>query len=277
MPPHYKPLVSVVIATYNDKPTSLHAALRSVVDQTWKDWEIVIADDSTRRESVEVIEGYAKLLGDRLVFRHHERRLGLVASINEALGLARGELIARMDGDDICVPDRLESQVRHFAEHPDVGILGGNIEIISDGGEALSVRRYRKDRDGIRRVSFIRNPLAQPTVMLRKSVLDMIGVYDARFRKAEDYELWLRALKHSVVIENLDRVLVRYRVPDDYSRKRDADNWKFGIKAKLMHFSWRYPLRSLAGIALSCVLLVTPTRLLDALYRRDHRAPIIYG
>ena len=126
-------------------------------------------------------------------------------------------------------------------------------------------------------MSFIRNPLAQPTVMLRKSVLDMIGVYDARFRKAEDYELWLRALKHSVVIENLDRVLVRYRVPDDYSRKRDADNWKFGIKAKLMHFSWRYPLRSLAGIALSCVLLVTPTRLLDALYRRDHRAPIIYS
>ena len=113
--------------------------------------------------------------------------------------------------------------------------------------------------------------------MMRKSVLDRIGLYDPDFRKAEDYELWLRALKRGVVIENVDRVLIRYRVSEDYSRKRDADNWLFGIKAKLMHFSWRDPLRSLAGIALSFFLLVIPARLLDSLYKRDHRAPIIYG
>lgn len=270
-------LVSVVMATYNDRPASLDAALRSIVEQSFEDWEIVVADDSTRAETIEVLDRYAELLGGRLTVRHHANRLGLVASINEALGLARGSLIARMDGDDICMKDRLAVQSRYLADHPEVGILGGNMEIMTEGGVGLSVRRYNSDRRSLQRMSFIRNPVAQPTVMLRREVLDRIGLYDARFRKAEDYELWLRALKRGVVIENLDRVLIRYRVPEDYSRKRDADNWLFGIKAKLMHFSWRYPLHSIMGLGLSVLLLLAPTRILDALYRRDHRAPIIYN
>lgn len=270
-------LVSVAMATCDDRPDALEAAIESVADQSWKDWELVVADDSSRPDSIAVLRKYAALLGERMVYRHHERRLGLVPSINEALSLSRGELIARMDGDDICAGDRLETQAAYLSAHPEVGILGGDVEIMSDAGERLSVRRYKKGRREIRRVAFIRNPLAQPTVMLRRSVLDEIGLYDPSFRKAEDYELWLRALKRGIVIENMDRVLIRYRVSEDYSRKRDADNWLFGIKAKLMHFSWRSPLRSAAGLALSCVLLVIPARLLDSLYKRDHRAPIIYG
>lgn len=270
-------MISVVMATYNDAPDALDAAMRSVEGQTLQDWELVVADDSTRPESIAVLERHAALLGDRMVYRHHEKRLGLVGSINEALALAKGDLIARMDGDDECVPDRLEIQAAFLGSRPEVGILGGDIEVMNDAGRSLSVRRYKRGARAIRRVAFIRNPLAQPTVMMRKSVLDRIGLYDPDFRKAEDYELWLRALKRGVVIENVDRVLIRYRVSEDYSRKRDADNWLFGIKAKLMHFSWRDPLRSLAGIALSFFLLVIPARLLDSLYKRDHRAPIIYG
>lgn len=270
-------LISVVIATFNDRPDALESALASVVGQSWRDWELVVADDSTKPESIAVLNAYAARLGDRMVLRHHEKRLGLVGSINEAIGLARGEYIARMDGDDICVPDRLALQAAHLEAHPDVGILGGNIEVMTDKGETLSVRRYKKSLEEIKRIAFIRNPLAQPTVMMRRSVLDLIGLYDPQYRKAEDYELWLRALKRGVIIENLDKVLIRYRVPEDYSRKRDADNWLFGIKAKLAHFSWRSPLRSAAGLALSVALLIIPARLLDVLYKRDHRVPIIYG
>lgn len=272
-----RPTVSVVMAIFNDRPDALEAALASIAGQTWSDWELVVADDSTNAASIAVLEAYAARLGPKMILRRHEKRLGLVGSINDALDFARGDYIARMDGDDICKPDRLEKQVAYLDSHPDVGILGGDIEVMTDGGATLSVRRYKKSRADIERIAFIRNPLAQPTVMMRRSVLDLIGPYDPRFRKAEDYELWLRALKAGVVIENLDRVLIRYRVPDDYSRKRDADNWLFGIKAKLRHFSWRSPLRSAAGIALSVVLLIVPARILDALYRRDHREPIIYG
>lgn len=265
------------MATYNDDPAGLDAALGSVVAQGYADWELVVCDDSTRTESVAVLEKYKALLGERMVYRRHEVRLGFVGSINEAISLARGELIARMDGDDLCAPDRLELQVAYLAEHPEVGILGGNMEIMSAGGQTLSVRRYKRGPKEIRRIAYFRNPLAHPTVMMRKSALDRIGHYDPGFKKAEDYELWLRALKRGVVIENLDRVLVRYRVAEGYSRKRDADNWTFGIRAKLRHFTWSQPILALAGIALSLALLLIPAKLLDALYARDSRDPILYG
>jgi glycosyltransferase involved in cell wall biosynthesis len=269
-------LISVVMATYNDRPEHLDASLRSVVDQSLSDWELVVCDDSTKSETTAVIQKYAALLGPKLVHLRNSPRLGLVGSLNRALASAKGELIARMDGDDICESERLAHQAAYLDAHPEVGILGGDIQVISDEGESLSIRRYRKGRDEVRKMSFIRNPLAQPTVMLRRSVLDAIGLYDPRFAKAEDYELWLRALAAGIVIENMDEVLIRYRVPSDYSRKRDSLNWKFAIKAKLLHFRWSSPLRSCLGLLVSLGLLLTPARLLDALYRRDHRAPILY-
>jgi glycosyltransferase involved in cell wall biosynthesis len=269
-------LISVVMATYNDKPEELDASLRSVVDQSWKDWELVVCDDSSHAGSTAVLEKYALALGPRMRYLHNPSRLGLVGSLNRALTAAKGGLIARMDGDDLCCPERLAHQAAYLELHPEVGILGGDIRIISESGAVLSVRRYRKGRDEILKMSFIRNPLAQPTVMLRRSVLDEIGLYDPRFSKAEDYELWLRALKRGIVVENLDEVLISYRVPGDYSRKRDSSNWKFSIKAKLMHFRHDMPLRSCLGILVSLALLLAPAGLLDALYARDHRAPILY-
>jgi len=269
-------LISVVMATYNDRPEHLDASLRSVVDQSWSDWELVVCDDSTKSETVAVIEKYSGLLGPKMIHLRNSPRLGLVGSLNRALVAAKGELIARMDGDDICCPDRLAHQAEYLAARPEVGIVGGDIQVISDEGAPLSIRRYRKSRDDILKMSFIRNPLAQPTVMLRRSALDAIGLYDPRFAKSEDYELWLRALGRGIVVENMDEVLIRYRVPSDYSRKRDSSNWKFAIKAKLMHFRWGSPLRSSFGLLVSLALLLTPSRLLDALYRRDHRAPILY-
>ncbi len=270
-------LVSVVMASYNDKPEDLDAALRSVVEQGLQEWELVVVDDSTSAESIAVLEGYARQLGERMVYRRNQRRLGFVASMNMALGLAHGELIARMDGDDICLSDRFESQVSFLAAHPEVGILGGDMEIMSVDGKKLSVRRYKRGRDEIRKVSFFRNPLAHPTVMMRRSVLDEIGVYNPLFRKSEDYELWLRALKKGVVIENLDKVLIRYRVPEASSLKRNGDNWTFGMRAKLMHFSWRFPLLSVLGIGLSLVLFLMPAGVLNALYKSDNRTPYLYG
>ena len=268
--------VSVVMAIYNDDPRFLEAAIRSVADQSFRDWELVISDDSTKSESAAVIERFKKELGDRLVYTHNEPRLGLAPSINQALSRSSGEFIARMDGDDICLPDRLERQVAYLESHPDVGILGGDIQIITEDSERLTVRHYRCGRREIERTSFIRNPLAQPTVMMRRSVLDAIGVYDASFKKAEDYELWLRALKRSVVVENLGKVVLLYRVPKVEARKRDLPNWKFGLKAKFRHFSWRHPFMSAAGIGLSIALMITPARLLDLLYRRDYRTPILF-
>lgn len=181
-----------------------------------------------------------------------------------------------MDGDDVCVPYRLEAQVAYLDSHPEVGIAGGDIEVVDRDLRHLSVRRYAKDAKRLIRRSFIRNPLAQPTVMLRKSVLDRIGGYDPKCERAEDYELWLRAIKKSVVLANMDKILIKYRVLAEYSKKRDKRNWNYSIYGKIKNFNFRYPISSLLGIGVSLAFRLAPASILNRLYRMDHESPMLY-
>ncbi len=270
------PLVSVVIATRNDEPHYLAEAIESIAAQTYGNWELVIADDSTDSETIRVLDSYRAALGEKYKVVHNDPPLGLPRSINAAIDLARGELIARMDGDDVCLPDRLEVQVAFLGDHPEIGIVGGDIEIVSRELRHLSFRRYRKDAKDLERMSFIRNPLAQPTVMLRKSVLEKIGGYDPKCERAEDYELWLRAIKNRVGIANMEKVLIKYRVLDEYSRKRDKRNWNYGIYGKIKNFNIRHPALSILGILLSVAFRIAPASLVNGLYRMDHEAPMLY-
>jgi glycosyltransferase involved in cell wall biosynthesis len=270
-------LVSVVMATRNDDPLFLAQAIDSIKAQTYSDWELVVADDSDRRDTIQVLESYASELGEtKFRLLRNDPPLGLPRSINRALAASRGQLVARMDGDDLCLPDRLEAQVAYLEEHPDVGIVGSDIEIVDADLGHLSIRQYSKSERDIVSLSFIRNPLAQPTVMMRRSVLDRIGPYDVKCERAEDYELWLRAIKRSVKLANMDRVLLKYRISETYSRKRDKRNWKYGLYGKVKNFNARHPLYSLAGIAMSFVFLLMPGRFIDRLYRRDHASPLLY-
>jgi glycosyltransferase involved in cell wall biosynthesis len=270
-------LVSFVMATRNDDPSFLAQAIESIKAQTYTDWELVVADDSDRKDTIRVLDSYAAELGEsRFRLLRSGRPLGLPRSINRALAAARGQLFARMDGDDLCLPDRLEAQVAYLMEHPDVGIVGSDIEIVDADLRHLSTRQYLKSERDIVRLSFIRNPLAQPTVMIRRSVLDRIGPYDEKCERAEDYELWLRAIRKSVKLANMDRVLLKYRVSEVYSNKRDKRNWKYGLYGKVKNFNARHPLYSLVGIAMSFVFLIAPGRLIDRLYRWDHASPLLY-
>jgi glycosyltransferase involved in cell wall biosynthesis len=269
-------LVSVVMATWNDDPEYLAEAIASIAAQTYRNWELIIVDDSTRPETLRELDSLRASLGERCRLLRNDPPLGLARSLNAGFDLSRGELIARMDADDVCVPDRFEAQVSFLAAHPEIGIVGGDIEIVAQDLRHLSFRHYRKDPRELVRMSFIRNPLAQPTVMLRKSVLKKVGGYDPKCERAEDYELWLRAIKNSIGITNMDKVLIKYRVSDEYSKKRDKRNWKFGIYGKMKNFNFRYPFLSALGILLSIALRLAPASLVDRLYRRDYETPLLY-
>ena len=104
-----KPLVSVVMATYNEPPEIIGQAIESVLNQTYTNLELIIVDDSTDKETISAIAGY--LSDSRVVYEHPEEKLGFVPALNRGLSLSKGEYIARMDGDDICFKDRLEKQI----------------------------------------------------------------------------------------------------------------------------------------------------------------------
>jgi len=268
------PVVSVLMATYNDHPDRLWAALDSIVRQTCSDWELIVIDDSTNGGTIEVLEEYAGKLPGQMVLVHNQVRRGFVASLNQGLALARGHFIARMDGDDISEPHRLETQVKFMESHPEIGIVGSHVLVIDENGAPQSIRKYRCSHEEICARGYFRNPMAHPSVMLRRATFDLIGNYE--FAHSEDYELWLRAIKRSVRLSNIDEPLLRYRVVPAESHKRNRSGGsKYVMRAKIRHFNWKYPVRSLLGICLSAIQWLMPQPMIDALHARDAQKQIL--
>jgi len=238
------PRVSVVVPAFNEPAAVLAQSLNSVRAQTFGDFECLVIDESTDAALAQACR--EACAGDtRFHYVRPSTRLGLAASLNHGFGLARGELVARFDSDDICVPERFALQVAFLDAHPEVDVLGGGLEIMSEDGRTLAFRDYPPDHATIERRFHATTPVAHPTVMLRKSVVQRHGAYNPAFRFAEDLDLWLRLLNQGIRFANLPHVLVRYR-QDNTSRK--PTHWQYNRQARVRNFSARQlPLR-LAGL-----------------------------
>jgi glycosyltransferase involved in cell wall biosynthesis len=202
-----QPVVSVVMAVYNGLPF-LDAAIRSVREQNFADFEIIIVNDGSTDGSGVVLAAHAR--DDSRVRIIEQENRGLVRALNRGLSVARGRYIARMDADDLALPDRFTKQVRFLDAHPDIAVVGGAIELIDESDRPLGIVRYPLTPDEVRERLLEGSPLAHPAVMMRRSVIEEAGGYRPQYRYAQDYDLWLRlAERHHLA--NLPDVLVRYR------------------------------------------------------------------
>jgi glycosyltransferase involved in cell wall biosynthesis len=204
------PTVTVIMPIYN-AAAHVREATESILSQTFADFELLAVDDGSSDDSASLLRGY----GDpRLRVERNERNLGLVATLNRAVGRAKGRYIARMDADDVSLPTRLAEQVAYLESHPDVSGVSAAYEFIDEEGRRLPV-----DYGLLRPVgpALLRWSLhfgtffCHPASMLRREVFENTGGYDPDFAHAEDYELWLRATTR-FRLDNLPRVLLRYRV-----------------------------------------------------------------
>jgi len=125
--------------------------------------------------------------------------------------LAKGKYIAQQDNDDWSYPDRLEKQFHFMEAHPEVGIVGGTMEIMNENGDVIAKRKYHLSDNEIRKKIFRYSPFSHPLVMLRKSILDKVGHYNPVYAPADDYELYFRIGRESK-FANLTDVLLKYRV-----------------------------------------------------------------
>lgn len=239
------PAVTLVVPAFNEEPAVLAQSLDSVATQTFADFECIVVDESTAPESAQACRDLCAR-DPRFRYVHPEQRLGLAASLNLGIAMARAPLIARFDSDDVCQPDRLALQVDYLRRHPEVDVLGGGLEIMDESGRTLAYRAYPAEDAEIQRRFDTTTAVAHPTVMMRKSVLDRFGVYDPAFRFAEDLDLWLRLGNHGVRFANLSQVLVRYRQADT---SRNRGHWDFNLRARTRNFSWRGRPRRALGIA----------------------------
>ena len=229
------PAISVAMSVYNGE-RFLTAAIESVLAQTWQDFEFLILDDGSGDTSLTIIQRFAAL-DPRIRVIARENR-GLVASLNQLLAEAQSPLVARMDADDVCLPERFSRQLAFLAANPDHGVVGSLTDDIDELGapyDMVPVGHPLSHAEFLERIDSTGQLLAHPTVMYRRDVVLGVGGYHAAFRHCEDYDLWLR-LAHRTRIANLPEQLLRYRHYADQVSNRHALEQQIG--AAVSHIAY---------------------------------------
>lgn len=203
------PAITVAMSVYNNAPF-LRAAIDSILAQSFGDFEFLIVNDGSTDGSGEIIDACAA--ADPRVRAIHQENRGLVASLNRLIDEARAPLIARMDGDDICLPERFARQVAFLDENPDFGVVGAWATSIDEAGRNCDNggRDQPTTWEGFCDALWGKPLMCHPAATLRTDVLRRVGGYRALYRHCEDYDLWLR-LAEVTKLCSLPERLILYR------------------------------------------------------------------
>ena len=196
--------VSVLMPVYNVEQY-VGLAIESILNQTFRDIELILINDGSTDRTGEIAQSYHDA---RIRYISNSRNLGLVASLNLGLEIAGSEIIARMDGDDISMPNRLEKQYQFLFDHQDVGAVGSAVQIVDQNSRPIRIWKFPSDPAMLLWTMIFSNPMAHPSVVMRKSLVQHVGGY--RDYAAEDIDLWER-LSKVTLITNLPFVLLRIR------------------------------------------------------------------
>ncbi len=205
------PLVSVIMPVYNGE-RFLCEAVDSILSQTFRDFEFIVIDDGSADNTPAILRQYCRKDG-RIIWLRKSKNEGIVAALNSGLDHARGKYIARMDADDISLPERLEKQVRYLESNLGTGVLGSSAQIIDQQGKPLFVVRFPETHALILWSLHFHCPIIHPTVMARRDFFLRAGGYRSSWPHAEDYDLWARMVYQSI-FHNLGEVLLQLRKHD---------------------------------------------------------------
>ena len=207
------PKISIILPALNAAAT-VAETIESLRAQTYRDFELVFIDDGSTDNTSEIVQRYSQDISIRLI--RHASPLGVAASLNDGILQSDSELIARIDSDDVALPNRLEKQVAFLESYFDVDICGSAMQVFSSNEQGEPVDKYvlahPNTNAKIRTALLQRCAIAHPSVVCRRSIFSQIGLYDTAMDFAEDYDLWCRASMHGLTFANLQDVLMRYRV-----------------------------------------------------------------
>jgi glycosyltransferase involved in cell wall biosynthesis len=217
------PTISVLLPVYNAE-RYLDEAVMSILSQSFADFEFIIIDDGSTDGSLKLLQHYAN--NDPRVRLVSRANTGYCKALNEALSLARGEFIARMDADDVALPQRFEKQVRFLREHPEVIVVGGAVDLIDGEGRMLLRTPQPESDQEIQKAALSgRCLIVHSTAMIRREPMVRAGGYDEALAPSEDLDLWLR-LGEIGKLENLPDVLGKYRLHTASACATNSDKQK---------------------------------------------------
>lgn len=209
--------ISVLMGIYNCAET-LEQAVQSIRNQTYTNWELILCEDGSTDNTYDVARALAAK-ESRIVLLRNERNLGLNATLNRCLTVATGDYIARMDGDDDCLPERFEKQIGFLMEHPEFQITSCPMRLFDENGEwgQTTVPEYPNAEEVVKGT-----PISHAPVMLRKECMDAVGGYteDSRMLRVEDVNLWIKLYSVGYRCYNIQEPLYRMRNDQDALNRR---------------------------------------------------------
>jgi glycosyltransferase involved in cell wall biosynthesis len=201
-----KPLVSVIVLTYN-REKFIGEAIKSVLAQSYQNFELIIIDDGSTDNTPVVVNGF---LDQRLRYIRHEANAGLLKRRQESLTYVKGKYIAILDSDDVWLnTSKLDKQVEYLEDHPEYSLLGTFVRLIDDTGQSLGEVLNATEDKTLRRRSLHNNQFAHSSVLIRTSAVEKTAGY--RFKLAEDFDLFLQ-LGQVGLMAILPEVMTSYRV-----------------------------------------------------------------
>ena len=218
------PEVSVILPVKNAE-SNLVRALHSIRRQSYQAWELIVVDDQSTDTSAQLVE--EQMLEDPRIRLLQNPSQGIANALNHGISSARGNKIARMDADDVSHPDRFQEQVTFLKTHPDVGLVGTQVNFLGDRGKHAGYAAYVDwtnevtSPEEIRANRFVESPFAHPSVMFRK---DLVSSHPGPYKQGafpEDYELWLRWMEEGVKMAKVPSILLDWYDPPDRLSRTD--------------------------------------------------------
>jgi glycosyltransferase involved in cell wall biosynthesis len=261
--------VSVVIPVHNGEKY-IKEALDSCINQTYEDIEIIVVDDKSTDNTLDILKEYES--NDKVKILAVEKQNGLGNVINIGIRASKGKYIARMDADDIMYPDRITKQVEYLEAHPSCVAVGGQIDIVDADSNITGHREYAQLDKDLKKNRFLFQPFAHPAVTLRKSTLEEIGLYPEDMWKVEDVKLFL-TLSTKGEFANLSDTVLKYRMTfqtesqskmvDHFRKTSEVRNWaikELGIRPTFRE----YVIWNIQKVGVSILSILPPTLFMKA-------------
>lgn len=228
------PKISVIMAVYNSEKY-LSDAIKSILNQTISNFELIIVDDFSSDNSIKIINEF-KEVDNRIILIKNTKRLGAAGSRNKAILSARGKYIAILDSDDVAIKNRLKIQFEYLEENEDIFLCGSSFLYIDEKNTILSVYKKYYNSARIAKILPKKNIIHNPTVMFRGSGKYL---YREKFIQAEDYDLWLRLLSDNKKMVVLEDVLIKYRIHNKSLTNTSLKQQSLFIKKAVLFYKQR--------------------------------------
>lgn len=259
--------ISVIMGIYNCADT-LGLALECILNQSYTDWEMIMCDDGSTDDTEMVALSYVEQYPEKFLLMHNEKNCGLNYTLNRCLSVATGEYIARMDGDDLCSPNRFLRELEILENEPNISIVSSNMTFFDEAGTWGQTHK----KEYPQKIDFIKTtPFCHAPCMVRKEAYLAVDGYseEKRLLRVEDYHLWLKMYSAGFLGKNIKEAL--YQMRDDraaYNRRK----FKYRINEAYVRvlavkelalpiYGYLYALRPL-------LIGLMPTKLYDILHKQ---------